>query len=152
MSNGKKIIMDNLKISTTYDMYAVWAALHRIVPLAENSLRAALAQQISHEIELLIRFAFSWLRYRLGEAEGNEERKKFSHRSLCAMACPSPCSEMDGWIVIESHPRFTNGAGLTPPAKSLNRTCIFPFDTPRRTPDFIKNSRNPIFSARSHEE
>jgi len=54
---------------------------------------------------------------------------------------------MDGWmnsIVIELHPRFTNGAGLIPPAKSLGRTCIFPFDTLRRAPDFIKNSRNPI--------
>lgn len=65
--------------------------------------------------------------------------------SILASIAPSPLGRECGWmnsIVIESHPHFTNGKASLPPAKSLDWTCIFPFDTPQRSPDFIKNPRN----------
>lgn len=87
------------------------------------------------------------------ERKGTEEGKKrfFSSSTLAlppsilASIAPSPLGRECGWmnsIVIESHPHFTNGKASLPPAKSLHWTCIFPFDTPQRSPDFIKNPRN----------
>lgn len=131
-----------------------------MVGLAENFLRPDHPGKNlpRYRNSTLIHLAPPWLRYTAEWKEikrGRERRREkrdFSHhpRSLSLhlsspLSPPSPLGRECGWmnsIVIESHPHFTNGKASLPPAKSLHWTCIFPFDTPQRSPDFIKNPRN----------
>lgn len=115
----------------------------------------------------LIHLAPPWLRYTAerkeikgGRGRQRKERERggkkeifliiqarsprISPASIPIASSPPGRGTVGGWIPSLSSrtPHFTNGKASLPPAKSLDWTCIFPFDTPQRSPDFIKNPRN----------